>query len=482
MPLVILNSENVTVEDLTIFWDRPFHCEGDVIDVGEWGCTLSIPQEFDYEVREGKFHFLNEDTPSNIVKNMLEYDAERRETRFQVWDNFLRGYSPSGEMISRPYQVTALSSRRVRFEMDFKSTPLQGNRMLIMPASRNIPAIVIQHSRSVSLNNTSIYSAGAMGVIAQVSHDLDLRGLKIIPRSEKYYVSTGVDATHFVNCSGAISFKDCEFSNHIDDAINVHGIYLRIADVRSDGTLRLEHMHFQQQGVDMLRPDDIISIDDQYSLNPKEIGQVASLERIDARFLEVKTYGLQGNKVSVGDVVNNLSLQPDMKVNRIRTGRNRARGILVSTAGDAVIKNSYFHTPGTAIRISGGIDKWYESGPVRRVSMTSNHFDNCKYGVWGNAVVDAVAVDASENKDRSPYHGQLEMRDNTFSTFDGLLADLYRVKAFSFVGNIVEKTDAYPAFRDVEQPILSKDVGTQNLRSNTVRGFDPGYKAALSKV
>lgn len=475
IPVAILGSSNVAISDLVLTWDRPFHCEGDVLSAGPGFAEMRIPDAFDYEVQGGKFKFANEPGDHNILKNLLEFDREKRESRFQTYDNFLRGYSGSGDLIESPYTVREIGPRTVRFELPFKTVPLAGNRMLIMPHSRHYSAVVVQRSREIAFTNVHIGCSGAMGIIAQTSHNLSLTRCSVSPVTDDHFVSTAVDATHFVNCSGQLEFTDCEFSNHIDDAINVHGIYVRIIKVLPDGRVRVEFSHRQQRGVGMLAPRDVVAIDDGRNLNTLGIGEISEFTWEDAQYAHVRFSGIDLSRLKTGDVINNLSRQAAARVKGCRIGKNRARGLLMSTAGKVEIIDNVFHTPGTAVRVSGGVDKWYESGPTRDVTIARNTFDNCKYGVWGRGLFDIVAVDDRPRQVSTPYHANVTIAQNDIHAIDRLMVSAYRVGSLTFSDNRIARSDAYPEAREIAHPFELSAVESFEASGNIVSGFVGEY-------
>ena len=53
-----------------------------------------------------------------------------------------------------------------------------------------------------------------------------------------------------------------------------------------------------------------------------------------------------------------------------------------------MVEDNHFHNPGAAILIAGDANYWFEAGAVRDVTIRNNHFDNCNYGVWGQACIE----------------------------------------------------------------------------------------------
>ncbi|WP_197054347.1 right-handed parallel beta-helix repeat-containing protein [Sphingomonas sp. 37zxx] len=473
-PFALIGSRDITLQNMEIDWHTPFYCEGDVLATatdGTW-LELQILENFSYRIDQaGQWFFVGEGFEQEGIGNILEFDTDRRETAFQALDNHFR--ARDGKYLRR-YTVRNLGGRRVRVtaEQRFRGLPQVGNRVVIMPSTRRCPAIFVNDCARVRIENVQIRHAGCMGVIAQVSEDITIVRCEVAPRKgSARLLSTVVDATHFVNCTGTIDVRECTFANHLDDALNVHGIYVRILKATGKRALSCELSEFQQRGVRMIHVGDEVSIADGQELDVKFTGEVAAVAYTDDRYLTVTVDADLPDRVNEGDVINNLTRNAGINFVGNSVSANRARGILLSSLGNILVENCRFHTPGAALRISGGVDYWYESGPTANVTIRNNLFDNCKYGVWGVAVIDIEAVDGKKSTSRSPYHGRVSITGNRFVTFDGLLVHAYRVNHLAFTGNTVVRSNTYPEFRKVKAPIQATAVKTLDSTGNSFAGL-----------
>jgi hypothetical protein len=214
---------------------------------------LSIPEPFSYRVdQDGRFFIVGEGFERQGFGNILEFNRARRETEYQVADNF---FLTRDGVYVRNYKAREIAPRRVRIEVaqKFRDIAMVGNRVAIMPRPRRSPAVFIADSANIRLERVAIRHAGCMGVIAQLSRDISLEKCEVQPRADSgRYVSTAFDATHFVNCSGTVALRGCTLSNHIDDGLNVHGIFVRILRGEGPGRIAAELSDHQQRGIRVL--------------------------------------------------------------------------------------------------------------------------------------------------------------------------------------------------------------------------------------
>ena len=469
-PFVFRHSQNINLSGVRIDWERPFHCEGNVLAVsptGNW-IEFEIPKGFSYRTEGGQFYFVGEGFEQKGIKNILEFDRKTRESRYNVTDNFFKWRT--GEYRQK-YNAMDIGSRTVRLEVDgkFRTLPKVGNRIVIMPPERLSPAIFIETSENIAIDDVTINHSGCMGIIAQTSSDIRFTNSSVQPSGSRY-VSTTVDATHFVNCAGTIRIEDNFFTNHIDDAVNVHGIYVRIKRAIGADTVEAEYFDHQHRGVKSLAVGDMITIADAQTVNTYFRATVREVEYLNARDVRVRFSRDIPRPPKEGDVINVLSRQANLILRNNKIGRNRARGCLISTGGQVLVEGNTFHTPGSAIRISGGVDFWYESGPTQSILIRKNIFDHCKYGIWGRAIIDVVCVDKKEANATKPYHGDVVIVGNDFRTHHDKLVAAYRVRTLVFADNKITTTPYKQNLEWQTQPIIGQAVRTVRIDGNTVNG------------
>lgn len=109
-----------------------------------------------------------------------------------------------------------------------------------------------------------------MALICENTEDVTLDQYDVrLREGSGRFISASADASHFVNCRGAIRFDGCLFENMLDDATNVHGTYMAV-DTLSGDRLTARFGHVQQQGFDFARAGDTLRLIDRISLRPLE--------------------------------------------------------------------------------------------------------------------------------------------------------------------------------------------------------------------
>lgn len=454
-PFLVQNSSNIRFEDFSIDFMRPFHSEGIILSVHEEGMDVQISEQFPFEIRNGLLVFVsghNGDDPLKAFSqdelygsaHLLEFDTEKRETAYMAKDYFFKGTSA--------YPAEDLGKGIVRLRLP-GLTGKPGNTLVFGPHHRNHPGFVVTRSRDVGFERITIHHAGGMGIISQLSHNIRINACKVTP-SRGRMLSTTADATHFVNCTGFIELTDNLFENQKDDATNIHGIYVRVSRITGPDEVLVQLMHPQQHGIDFLAAGVEVEFVHGKSMISCGKAVVDEVVRVNKEFTRVTLKAGLPDGLVEGDVVAAVRDYPKVTIAGNTIRNNRARGMLLNCRGATLVENNFFHTPGAAILFEGDSFFWFEQGGVLDCVIRDNIFDNCLYGVWGEAVID-VKAGILENRETSRYNRNILIEDNTFRVFGQFsLLHAYCVDGLTWRNNLVEKTRAYPPVEKSSERIV----------------------------
>jgi hypothetical protein len=450
VPFLLDRATGITLRNFTVDFSRPFHSEGQVLDITPQHVDLEISPEYPHEIRNGVLVFTNgqkANGPATTVTSgeilypygsLLAFDPVKRETAFMAKDRYKVGEGIAADK---------LGPNRVRIKIPDISASV-GDVLVFSPKNRDVPGFVISDSSGIHLTDITLHHSGGMGVIAQRSADIFVHKMQVTPPpGGKRIISTTADATHFVNCKGRIELVDCLFEQQKDDATNVHGLYAKIVHIHAPNRFEVALVHPQQAGIDFIKPGTRLELNDGPSLREEGFAIVKSVERINKHRTIVEIEGSLPESVTVGDSVADADANTaEVLIKNCVMRGNRARGILLGSRGPMVIEGNTFHIPGAAILFEGDSRFWFEQAGVRDVVIRGNTFDNCNFGVWGTGTIQVGSGIADEYKSVSRYNRNIRIENNLFRHFSPLpLLSIYSVDGLTFVGNRLERTKAYPA-------------------------------------
>ena len=217
-----------------------------------------------------------------------------------------------------------------------------GDVLILWNGDRPSPAILVSQSRHIHISSAQVYSAQGMGFIAQYSEDIHLDRFNVIlkPGSGRYVSTTG-DAVHFSNCRGQIIVENGLFENMLDDGINVHGSYLRVAEKVAPDTLVLEFGHPQTFGLPFAFSGDTLRFIQPKTLEPYAIAKVTEMHSLDDKHLWIRFTEALSSSVAVKDAAENPAWQPFVIYRNNHIRHNRARGALFGSQASTVVEDIF---------------------------------------------------------------------------------------------------------------------------------------------
>jgi len=434
-PFVIEGSKNITLRNFSVDWERTFHSEGKILSVDKDGMELQFSAAYPYKIDNGMLTFVDKKGVEYPYGDLLEFDPVKRETAFMARDQYFGRNLPAREI--SPGQVRLLVP-------GLEGTV--GNIIVFNALRRSCSAIAVSDSRGLRCDSLAIYHCGGMGIVAQRSRDIDIEHLSVTARPGSGRVlSLTADATHFANCAGRLRILHSLMENQMDDATNIHGIYVQVVKRLSGNSVLVQLKHEQQVGFDFIKMGMQLELVRSTTLEAYDTLRVQRVERINKEYTVVAFAGALPEGVLVGkDVMAAIDDRPDVIIRHCTIQRNRARGLLIGSRGKVIIDSNYFHTPGAGILFEGDGRYWFEQSGVRDVTVRDNVFDNCNYGVWGNAAIQVGSGIGKEYQAASRYNRNIRILHNTFHVFDPRVIHAYSVQGLRFAGNMITGSQDYP--------------------------------------
>lgn len=454
LPISLLESEGCTLKNFSIDFENPHIAQVRIVSADTVNGVVFRPEPW---VRwrltpDSVFEAYGEGwTIRHSWGVVFEKDSKRL-----VYNSGDRACPTQGAYLTASGEVCA---------PQWKDTVLKpGMRFVMRGWGRPTPGIFLYKNKDTRLENIRIHYAEGMGVLAQVCENITLDHLNVCLKGENdpRCFTTQADATHFSGCKGIITSSDGLYEGMMDDAINVHGTYLKVIKRVDDHTLIGRYMHEQSWGfrwgepgdsVQFIRantmeltgtPNRIVSIHPHNQETEEGVREfcITFQHAIESEIEESGTYGIE-----------NLTWTPQVYFARNTIRNNRARGALFSTPRRTVAEENLFdHTSGTAILLCGDCNGWYETGACRDVLIRKNRFVNALTSLYQftNAVISIYPEIPELDKQQCYFHGGkgkgIIIEDNVFETFDAPLLYAKSVDGLWFRRNIIRHNTDYPPY------------------------------------
>ena len=454
IPVSLLYSENCILKDFNIDFENPHIAQIQIVENSvENGITFEVAPWVNYQIsKDSVFETLGEGwklRPSSGIA----FDPKSRHIVYNTSD---LAYPNKG--------VIQVASRRLNIKNWKDNRLVPGTVIALRTYFRPTPGIFLSHDVDTQLLNVKVHYAEGMGLLAQLCENITLDGFNVCLRGENdpRYFTTQVDATHFSGCKGKIISRNGLYEGMMDDAINVHGTYLKVIKRIDDRTLVGRYMHDQTWGFEWGRPEDEVQF-----IRSSTMELVGSQNSITAivPYDKEEVYGAREFVISFRDpveaVINaesgfgieNLTWTPEVLFADNVIRNNRARGALFSTPKKTIAENNLFdHTSGTAILLCGDCNGWYETGACRNVIIRKNRFVNALTNMFQftNAVISIYPEIPDLKSQQKYFHGGVEegivIEDNEFDTFDAPILYAKSVDGLVFRNNNIRMNTEYKPF------------------------------------
>lgn len=450
--ILVRNSRGVSFRGITVEWERPFFAKAEIVGFEGGRTRVRFPGRDRVSVEDGKLMLSGEDWKANLRYG----NVFRRETH---------------EMIERTADVifsgkgTACADGEFLIDVDLSKTGAgakAGDVYVMRDGYRPHPIVCLDRAKDTVFEDFVFRDGFGMGILAQLSENVTLRGGGCYPRNRDEYSSNTIDATHFSNCRGQVVVENCLFEGMMDDALNVHSTCLGVVGRPAPDTIRCRYMHPQAIGFGVFAPGDAIRFIRGKTLENGWTGKVKSVETHDEREVTLTLETPVPGGYGVGDAVENADYQCSVTFRHNVVRNNRARGVLFTTPKKIVCEDNFFdHVSGSAILLAGDAQGWYESGACEDLTIRRNRFRDCLTSVFQycDALISIHPEVKEPTNQRCRYHRNIRIEDNEIETFDVPLLYALSAENVTWRNNGVKRHDRYRSWG--KKPFEA--VGSENV-------------------
>lgn len=454
LPVSLLRSENCLLKNFSIDFENPHIAQVKIVENDPQDGIVFEPAPWvDYRIaKDSIFEAYGEGWTMRHSWG-IAFDGD---TKHLVYNTSDIGCPTKGASEVAPRRIHAPGWKDARL--------VPGTVVAMRGWGRPTPGIFLSHDVNTTIENVKVHYAEGMGLLAQLCENITLEkfGVCLKGDADPRYFTTQADATHFSGCKGKIVSCNGLYEGMMDDAINVHGTYLKVVKRVDDRTLVGRYMHGQSWGfewgclgdeVQFIRSNTMELVGKQnkiISIRPYDKEQTEGAREFLITFREPVDQVI--NEQS-GFGIENLTWTPEVLFSGNVIRNNRARGSLFSTPRKTIVENNLFdHTSGAAILLCGDCNGWFETGACRHVIIRKNRFVNALTNLFQftNAVI-SIYPEIPDLKGQQQYfhggpEGGIVIEDNEFETFDAPILYAKSVDGLVFRNNTIKLNTEYKPF------------------------------------
>lgn len=454
LPVSLLRSENCLLKNFSIDFENPHIAQVKIVENDPQDGIVFEPAPWvDYRIaKDSIFEAYGEGWTMRHSWG-IAFDGD---TKHLVYNTSDIGCPTKGASEVAPRRIHAPGWKDARL--------VPGTVVAMRGWGRPTPGIFLSHDVNTTIENVKVHYAEGMGLLAQLCENITLEkfGVCLKGDADPRYFTTQADATHFSGCKGKILSCNGLYEGMMDDAINVHGTYLKVVKRVDDRTLVGRYMYGQSWGFEWGCPGDEVQF---IRSNTMELvgkqNKIISIRPYDKEQTEGAREFLITFQEPVDQVINeqsgfgieNLTWTPEVLFSGNVIRNNRARGSLFSTPRKTIVENNLFdHTSGAAILLCGDCNGWFETGACRHVIIRKNRFVNALTNLFQftNAVI-SIYPEIPDLKGQQQYfhggpEGGIVIEDNEFETFDAPILYAKSVDGLVFRNNTIKLNTEYKPF------------------------------------
>lgn len=473
MALAVVRSENVTLKDFSWDFGVPTVTEMTVTGMGEENgreyTDFLIPECFPHAVSGNTFTWYSEKSPYTGQYYWTQtghHSPTYAVVAYQPDGEMSRNYNTSDGPFSGAADIQELDGTHVRVTYSSSRPSMQQIGTVIELAAnahRQTAGAFTWESENVTARKVNVHFMHGFGWLIQMSKDIYYYDCNLTPREDSGHITVSfADGIHASGAAGDLIIENCNFANTHDDPINLHGTFTRVEERKDDHTLILKYIHTQQGGFPQFHVGDktafftrdtLESTDNEtlYTVaevisNPGENGN--DLRTMEIRFEETLPENLTDQ---IGGepkyVAENVTYAPKVTVRNCTFEKVPTRGILCTTRNPVLIEGNMFKNMSMAtIYLSNDSNQWYESGPIRDMTIRDNEFFIKSIGrtfweyapaIYVNPVTKGGGLPPADN----PIHKNITIEGNIFHMDTDTVVKAESVENLTIKNNTILRTN-----------------------------------------
>lgn len=418
-PFLIDLSENVTIKNCKVTYDRPPYTEALILEASSEYARIR----------------LNENCPCRLEDGMLIPYSDSWECQslnvkgcfFQVFDRQTRkGCGLSLGVLGNHIKLDPdwpYHPKHFIAEADGEDIILKGkipefyqpDRVLVISHEiRSLSSVFIIDSKNTVLESYRILSGWGMGIYAYRAENITLNKLILTHDKESpCIIANSADAVHSFGTSGQFTITDSIFEGMIDDAVNIHSNFRTVKKVNGSD-IYTDLASCEPQANDLYRVGDEIAVYKGKTMEKSASYIIKKIEAVEEKVMKFTVDRPVGAHLE-GDLIESITANCDVRIENCIFGKANSH-LRLQSRGKFILKNCETELP---LLLSRDASFWFESGPLTDLTVENCRFIGKRAGVY-------VKSEIFPTKAEPYYHRNLKFFNNVFDVdipFKGGYAD-----------------------------------------------------------
>lgn len=386
VPFIVRNCKNVKLINFKVDYDRPFYTQADVISASPSKIEVKISKGFDYRTENGYLYVHGTGWEKNLNKDdclLWMYDKTKKKNYEIILGLFGEEVYPSKNP-PLPIQQLKLEEKGenliINGEFPESWDANDGNNVLLITHElRDKAVITLLDCEDTLIKDVTVICGASMALIAMNSRNIEIDKFDFRQNynGNGRYISNNADGIHTYNCGGKIIIRNCYMEGLLDDYINIHNNYLLVESVRGD------EVRVQSPGAaigiqcPVIAKGQKIAVYNQRTIEEKDRFRIVNMETDKEQNVYLLKLNKELENIVAGDVLENMSSQPEILIQNCYFGH--IRGLMhLQSSGKTILENCIFDNHDISLLFTGDMTYWFESGPVKDFTVRNCTFNYTK--------------------------------------------------------------------------------------------------------
>lgn len=378
-PFLITDSENITIKNVSVAYNRTPYTEFEVVERGDnYVCLKKLNEKAAFFVEDGYLIMTGE--------NWENRSLHREPHFFQAFDKKTReGKGLSLAIVGKtveldpayPFEVRqfvpSMCGDLLKLEgplWDFWDT---GAMLCYTHEQRTLSSVYTFDCDRVTVENYRIINGAGMGISTNHSSNIYIRNLQLVYDEESNgIIANAADAIHAIACGGDYEITDSVIEGMVDDGLNIHGAFCSFESAEGN-VMYLKNKGHISAYLGLFGAGETIAVYNGPTMEKTADYTVQAVEVLDKKRIKLTLCEPVGVH-NEDDLVENMSQQTNVTIRNTRFGKANSH-IRLQSRGKIRVENCEIGLP---VLLTGDASYWFESSPVQDLTFQNVSFNTAR--------------------------------------------------------------------------------------------------------
>lgn len=418
-PFAATHCEGVRLMNFTTRAFRPSFAEFRIVAFHDDGFTLRYADDVDWRVKDGAIL---------IETDLGTFDSREKIISLHSLDRccinylFVANEKTRRDNLAAPFMnavaedcgdgTVRVRNRHQNLGGCMDNEPFKvGEPLAMLLNGRERCGAFFADSKDVVVKDVAFESGDGMGIISLFNENLTIDGYRVVPKKGGK-VSITADCLYVVNNRGKVEVKNTELSWSMDDAVNMHGTYLRLVSAEGRKAV-FAAIHESSVGLWPFRVGDVVEFSAE--LPRRDVLGTAKVVSVEPTSNGGVTLGFDSDVSGypAGTRIEDISALPSL-VHIHDSAFHDTMHLRLSGRNPYLVEHCRFER-GLALLISDLSGYWGESGRTADMTIRDNTFVDWNARGWYDACIVAEVEGRDSSLPPPKIHRGIKILDNRYS-------------------------------------------------------------------